>query len=277
MSLNFRDILAARNNYVTKLPAGIGPGSDPAGEVILVGPGAETRHSWRPRWELARNRGRRVFRASSLVPVPDTWTYEEAATLACAGVTAYNALLGGPKTFQPGQTVLLQGTGGVSVVAAQIARVSGARVILTSSSDEKLHRIAQRVGAHDTINYKTLPEWQNRVLEWPWCRLYPRYRRRRDDIALIEGGRNGTIAIIGGLSGWDISVNLFQIIAKAVNIRGIGVGDRHQHIALTQLFDLHKVKPVVAKVYTFGQAKEALKVLEEQDFVGKVVVKVSQN
>ncbi|KAH7107282.1 NAD(P)-binding protein [Auriculariales sp. MPI-PUGE-AT-0066] len=308
MSLNYRDLLTARNEYMKKLPAGIVPGGDPAGEVVLIGPGADNNEykvgdRVAATFFLGDTRGGvtdqaantaigtayesgslaqyRVFRASSLVRIPDSWTYEDASTLACAGVTAYNALFGGPKTLQPGQTVVIQGTGGVSIVAAQIARASGARVILTSSSDEKLNQIASHVEAHYTINYKTQPEWQDRVLELT--------NGRGAELILDVGGgetisrslkavaRNGTIAIIGGLSGWDVSVNLFQIIGKAVNIRGIFVGDRPQHIALSWLMELHNIKPVIAKVYTFGQTKEALNVLEKQDFIGKIVVKVSQD
>ncbi|KAH7107348.1 NAD(P)-binding protein [Auriculariales sp. MPI-PUGE-AT-0066] len=302
VSLNFRDLLVARGVYGKTMGSGLTPGCDPAGEVVALGPGDNIKIKIGDRVTVpffptdkggglspsildttlgASSQGTlmeyKIFDAEWLIRIPDSLTYEEAATFSCAGLTAYNAILGGLRPILPGETVLIQGTGGVSIFGAQIARASGARVILTSSSDEKLAQIQKFVD--ETINYKTYPEWHERVLSLT--------DGRGADLILDVGGNDtlgsslhalamgGSISIIGGIGGFESHIRLWEVIYKSANVRGITVGTRKQLESLLHLFNLRSIKPVVGKIFQLSELKEALKTLERQDFIGKVVVKVA--
>ncbi|KAH7107342.1 NAD(P)-binding protein [Auriculariales sp. MPI-PUGE-AT-0066] len=298
VSLNFRELLVARGLYGKTLTEGLTPGCDPAGEIVAVGPGQEA--SWIGQRVTAsfylNDSGSgldtngmgatlqgtlmqyRVFPASAIVRIADSLTYEEAAAFGCAGVTAFNALLGGPRQILPGETVVVQGTGGVACFACQIARASGARVILTSSSDTKLAQIQKLIGPVDaTVNYKTHPEWHENVLSLT--------NGRGADLILDMGGNSlprslkalapgGTIAVIGILGAFEATLSLPEMIYKTAVIRAIAVGTRQHLIATLRIFDLHNIKPVIARVFQLGEAKEALNLLDKQDFIGKIVIKL---
>ena len=278
----------SRGVYNPKLKLPIIPISDGAGEVHATGagvtrfkPGDQVVASFMPDWvdgpadeEKARSAlggggvgllaEQAVLPEHGLVPIPRHLSIEEAATLPCAAVTAWNALVerGGVK---PGDTVLVQGTGGVSLFALQFARLAGARVIATSSSDQKLAR-ARELGAADGINYKTTPDWDKRareltagrgvdqIIEVGGAGTLPRSMR-----AVRSGGY---IALIGVLSGGSGEVNPMPIVMKSIRVQGIFVGSRAMFEAMNRAIEASQLRPVVDRVFDFEQAPQALKYLE---------------
>ena len=194
----------------------------------------------------------------------------------CAGVTAYNALFisGGLK---PDDTILLQGTGGVSIFALQFASHFGAKTIITSSSDEKLKK-AQELGADELINYKNREDWDKAVLE---------LTEKRGVDSIVEVGGAGTmqrsvnavkmgghIAVIGVLSGKGGGINPVNILQKSIKMHGIFVGSRQMFEDMNRLIAQHNIQPVIDKVFVFDQAREALKTMESASHFGKIVVKI---
>ncbi|KAH7096177.1 NAD(P)-binding protein [Auriculariales sp. MPI-PUGE-AT-0066] len=304
VSLNFRELMIASGIYPGARTEGLTPGCDPAGEVVRAGPGVAQQWKEGDRVTATFFLGDtgvgmglhmagtdmgsamqgtlvqyRVFPAAALVRIPDGLSYEEAATFSCAGVTAYNALLGGPRPVRPGETVLVQGTGGVALFGAQIAHASGARVVITSSSDTKLAQIQKLVPVDETVNYTTHPEWQERVLaltggggahhvlDVGGAATVPR--------SLQAVAFGGCVSIIGSMTGVKLEWDLVSVIQKGAIVRGIPVGTR-QHLEETfRLYEIRGIKPVVGRVFGFGEAKEALKTLASQDFIGKIVIKVA--
>jgi NADPH:quinone reductase-like Zn-dependent oxidoreductase len=213
-----------------------------------------------------------VLPEDAFLPIPAHLTYEEAATLPCAALTAWNALVetGGIK---PGETVLIQGTGGVSLFALKFARLAGARVIATSSSDEKLARVRE-LGASDGINYRTNPDWDKRVRELTGGQGVDR---------IVEVGGAGTlpkslravrvggyIALIGVLSGGEF--NPISVLMKNVRLQGIFVGSRLMFENMLRAVEASALKPVVDRVFPFDRAVEALEYLESGAHFGKVVI-----
>ncbi len=299
-SLNYRDLLMVKGAYNPKLKLPLVPFSDGAGEVAAVG---ENVSKWKAGdrvcpifmqgWtdgEVTNENARTalggdldgclrefgVFDENGLVRIADHLSYEEAATLPCAAVTAYHALFvsGGLKQ---NDSVLLQGTGGVSIFALQFASVYCERTIITSSSDEKLQK-AEQLGANDLINYKKHENWDKVVLE---------LTENRGVDHIIEVGGAGTmqrslksvkmgghIAVIGVLAGaGEFNPNL--IFAKSVKMHGIFVGSRQMFEQMNQMLCLHNhLKPVIDKVFEFGEAKEALKYMESGAHFGKIVIKI---
>jgi NADPH:quinone reductase-like Zn-dependent oxidoreductase len=216
-----------------------------------------------------------VLNENGVVHIPTHLSYEEAATLPCAGVTAWNALT--TWMLKPGITVLVQGTGGVSMFALQFARLAGARVIATSSSDEKLKK-AGELGASDGINYRSVPDWDKAVLE------------RTNGIGvdhIIEVGGPGTLArslnavrvggrisMIGLLTGPETAVNPMPILGKQIQVQGVFVGSREMFEAMNRAIALHHLRPVVDRVFPFEEAREALRYLESGKHLGKIVIRV---
>ena len=192
------------------------------------------------------------------------------------GVTAWNALFGGPR-LTGGQSVLVLGTGGVSIFALQFAHAAGARVIGTSSSDEKLER-ARALGAAEGVNYRQHPEWQHEVLrltagagcvdqvvEVGGAGTLPR------SIASTRIG--GHVALIGVLTGGEI--NPTPVMRRSLMLRGIYVGSRQMFEAMNRAIGLHRIKPVIDRVYEFGAARDAYRHLQSQAHVGKVVIRIA--
>ncbi len=297
-SLNYRDLLVIKGAYSRNLPLPLIPLSDGAGEVVAVGPGV-TRFragdrvagcffsAWDagPITEAAPKSalGGAVdgilaelvaLPEGGLVRVPDHLTDEEAATLPCAALTAWHALMEGGGLVA-GQTVLVQGTGGVSLFALQFARMAGARVIATSSSDAKLAR-ARELGASDGINYQTTPDWDvaarnlteglgvDRVVEVGGAGTLPR------SIKATKIG--GQIALIGVLTGGEIDPR--PLLMRNIRLQGIYVGSRVMFESMNRAIALHKLRPVVDRVFPFDQAAEAYKHLESGSHFGKVVIKI---
>jgi NADPH:quinone reductase-like Zn-dependent oxidoreductase len=209
-----------------------------------------------------------------VVHVPQHLSDEQAATLPCAAVTAWHGLV--PEGhIKSGDTVLVQGTGGVSIFALQFAKLHGARVIATSSSDEKLAK-AMRLGASDGINYKTTPDWDKKALELTGGRGV--------DFVVEVGGAGtlpqsmkavrsgGQISLIGVLSGGG-QVNPMPILMKNIRVQGIFVGSREMFEAMNRAIALHKLQPVVDRVFPFAEAVEAFRYMESGAHFGKVAIK----
>jgi len=298
VSLNFRDLLIVKGLYNPKMPLPRIPASDAAGEVIAVGPGV-TRAAvgdrvcgtFMQRWisglltdAAARSAlagdidgvlaERVVLSEDGVVKFPTHLTFEEAATLPCAALTAWNALAEGG--LRAGETVLVQGTGGVSIFALQIAKSFGARVLVTSGHDDKLEH-AMGMGASAGVNYRTTPDWDkwakaqtggvgvDHVVEVGGAGTLERSLK-----AVRTGGH---IALIGVLAGIG-TVNPISILMRAIRVRGIYVGSRWMFEEMNRAFDLHRVKPVVDYTFPFEDFPRALQYLESAGHFGKVVVRV---
>jgi NADPH:quinone reductase-like Zn-dependent oxidoreductase len=215
-----------------------------------------------------------VLEEHGVVKVPTHVSYHEAATLPCAAVTAWHALAEHARIVA-GETVLVQGTGGVSIFALQLARLMGARVIVTSSSDQKLAR-ARDLGAAHGVNYKSTPEWDKAVAEWTGGGV--------DHV--VEVGGPGTLAqslrairiggkitLIGVLSG-AAEINPMLIFSRRANVQGISVGSTEMFEAMNRAIAAHKLRPVVDRVFPFTEVREALRYLESGAHFGKVVIRI---
>ena len=304
-SLNYRDLLVIKGLYNPKIRFPFVPLSDGAGKVAAVGEGVTRVKAgdrvagiFMQKWldgSLTEDKAKSslgggsrsapeaadgmlaeytVLHEDGVVHVPEHLTDEEAATLPCAAVTAWHALIG-YGGLKAGDTVLTQGTGGVSLFALQFAKMTGARVLLTSSSDAKLQRAA-KLGADDGINYKTIPDWDRRVRELTGDRGV-------DHVVELGGagtlGRSlkavrvaGRISLIGVLSGGG-EVNPMPILMKNVRVQGIYVGSRAMFEAMNRAIGQHKLRPVVDRVFPFAEAREALRYMESQAHFGKVCIR----
>jgi NADPH:quinone reductase-like Zn-dependent oxidoreductase len=298
VSLNFRDLAVVTGRYPRAMSGPIVIGSDGAGAVAAVGegvtafkPGDHVVGAFFQSWisgPFEREYGnsalggaidgvltrQRVFDQTGLLPIPEHLSFEEAATLPCAGLTAWNALV--PTAHvHPGDTVLLLGTGGVSIFGLQFAKMHGARVIITSSSDQKLER-ARALGADETINYLTAPDWEKEVLRLT--------SGRGADIILEVGGAetfvksmlavraSGTIAVIGVLSGVAGMVPLGLIGMQTLSVRGIFVGSVEIFKDMNRSLALHRLQPVIDRVFSFEESREALRYMQSAQHFGKIVI-----
>jgi NADPH:quinone reductase-like Zn-dependent oxidoreductase len=297
VSLNYRDLIATRIERPGALTPLI-PCSDGAGEVLSVGPGVT---KWQPGdrvigcffqdWDSGRIT-REVMRsdlggprhgvlaeqvvldANAVVAIPEHLSYQEASTLPCAGLTAWHALVENGQ-IRAGETVLLLGTGGVSIFALQFAKLSGARVIITSSRDEKLER-ARQLGADETINYRTFPDWSVRVHELTG-------KLGVDHVVEVGGAGTleksieslrygGHIHHIGVLSGFEGKINPWWIIAKSACVCGVYVGSREMFELMNKAIALHQLKPVIDRVVPFTEARDAFITMERGLHFGKIVI-----
>jgi NADPH:quinone reductase-like Zn-dependent oxidoreductase len=214
-----------------------------------------------------------VLNQDGVVKLPAHLSYEKGATLPCAAVTAWNALIHTGKLVA-GETVLTQGTGGVSSFALQFAKFSGARVIATSSSDAKLARVRE-MGASETINYKTTPDWEKPVRSMTEIGV--------DHVVEVGGAgtleksmkavrTGGTISLIGVLTGTAGEINPRSILMRTIRLQGIYVGSREMFEEMNRAIALHKLKPVIDRVFPFADAVEAYRYLESGAHFGKVVI-----
>lgn len=303
VSLNYRDLLVARAEYMNGGGAPLIPCSDGAGEVLAVGaevtrfrPGDRVAAAFYPTWidgdptedKVARGLGggRDGVLAQEVVLSEEAWfaipshlSYVEAATLPCAGVTAWNALFVAGE-LERGDSVLILGTGGVAIWALQLAAAAGLHAIVTSSDDSKLER-ARALGAHATINYREQPDWHERVLELT--------RNRGVDLVLEIGGRDtlkrslaaarvgGSIAVIGGLGGgFGGELEPFALIERAQRLLGILIGSRAMSENLSRFVASTGLRPVVDRVFDFAHAREAYAYLATARHVGKVVIEIRE-
>lgn len=299
-SLNYRDLLMRAGRSASGGTDPIVPLSDGAGEIAAVGEGVT---EWQPGdrvaptffrdwisgpFDMAYHAAARggscdgvlaealVAPAHSLVRVPNFMNFEEAATLPCAALTAWHALMERGEPAGPGKTVLCLGTGGVSLFALQIAKAAGARVILTSSSSEKLER-ARVLGTDETVNYREMPEWDREV----W-----RLTEKQGVDLVVEVGGPGTIgrsmdslaaggriALIGVLTGFDPpSASLFPLVKKNASLDGIYVGNREMFVRMNAFLEAHRIRPVIDRVFPFDEAPAAYAHLESGAHFGKIVV-----
>ncbi len=301
-SLNYRDVMVVSGTYNPRMKLPAVPFSDGAGEVAAVGAGV-TR--WKPgdrvmpifaqgwldgetseekrrtslgagaQWDdVLREYG--AFSEQGLVRIPDHLSFEEAATLPCAALTAWHALAVSGNV-KAGETVLTLGTGGVSIFALQFAKLFGARVIVTSGSDEKLEK-ARGLGVDETINYKTREDWDAAVLE---------LTGKRGVDHVVEVGGPGTlarslnavrigghIAMIGALSGSG-QFSPVHVFMKAIRLQGLFTGSRQMFEDMNKAIEFNKLRPVIDRTFGFDEVKDALKFMQSGSHFGKIVVRVS--
>jgi NADPH:quinone reductase-like Zn-dependent oxidoreductase len=301
-SLNYRDLMVVTGTYNPKMKLPSVPLSDGAGEVVSVG---EQVTKWKAGdrvvpifaqgWiegEVTEEKRRTslgadaradgvlreyaVFDQEGLLRMPEHLSYEEASTLPCSGVTAWNALAVSGK-LKAGESVLTLGTGGVSIFAIQFARIFGARIISTTSCDEKAERL-RSLGANEVINYRTLEDWDKAVLD---------LTEKRGVDHVVEVGGSGTlgrsmnsvrlgghVAMIGALTG-PADFDPISVFMKAVRLQGIFVGSRSMFEDMLRAVSLAKLKPVVDRIFEFDEAREALEYMRSGAHFGKVVIRVS--
>lgn len=298
-SLNYRDTAVIQGMYPgQKLP--VIPLSDGAGDVVAVGEGVthvkvgdRVAGCFFQDWLSGRLTRQKILSAlggaidgmlaeyvilaqDGVVKLPDHLSYEEGATLPCAAVTAWQALVS-RGSLAAGETVLLLGTGGVSIFALQFAKMLGAKIIITSSNDEKLER-AKAMGAQETINYKTYPNWQEKVLELTEQDGVDRVVEvggsgtlERSLQSVRVGGRIGLIGVLGGLTG---DVDHTKILLKGIDVQGIYVGSREMFEAMNRAISLHQIKPIIDRVFPFNEVKEAYHHLQSGAHFGKIVIRL---
>jgi NADPH:quinone reductase-like Zn-dependent oxidoreductase len=299
-SLNFRDLGILRGTYRMPVRENLIPLSDGAGEVIEVGPGVtrvkvgdRIAGCFFQRWvggeappdvhASALGGGTdgmlaeyAVLEEDGVVKIPAHLSLEESATLPCAGVTVWNAMMEHAKLVA-GQTVLLQGTGGVSIFGLQLARMMGIQAIITSSSDDKLAR-AKALGANHGINYKTTPDWEKAAVGFTGGRGV-------DHVVEVGGAatlarsfgaiRVGKISMIGGLSGPATELNPGLIFARRANVQGISVGSMQMFEAMSRAIAASSIKPVLDKVFHFDEAQAAYRHMASGAHFGKIVIRVA--
>jgi NADPH:quinone reductase-like Zn-dependent oxidoreductase len=275
------------------------PGSDAAGDIVAVGknvkefrPGTRVTSLYFRNWtdgtaskdilngahgfDVDGVLGEYVvLEDTAVVAAPKSLAYEEAATLPTAGLTAWNATVG--KNDLRDRVVLVQGTGGVSIFALQFASAAKARVIATSSSDDKL-ALVRELGARDGINYRTHPQWSEQVMELT--------SGHGADLVVDVGGKEtleqsvkslaygGMLSIVGGLSGYDGSISSVGLLNKTASARGVYVGSRADYQRMSAFIDQHRLHPVIDKVFTLDEFAAALQHLRTGNPVGRVVLKV---
>ncbi len=297
VSLNYRDLINVNRGVKQELI----PLSDGAGEVEAVGsevsdlkPGDRVVGLFFPLWQsgdidaakfstarggtptdgmLAQN----VYGpADSFVKFPTHLSYEEASTLPCAGLTAWNALVVQGE-LKSGETIVIMGTGGVALFALQLAKNIGARAILLSSSTEKLEK-ARQMGADDLINYTETRDWDSAVLE--------KTSRIGADLILELGGGgtlarslesakiNGRISLVGVLTGFDGQVNPLPILRKSLSVKGIYVGSGDMQKQFHAALEQNKIHPVIDRIFNFEQVIEAYEHLQSGQHFGKIVIRL---
>lgn len=297
-SLNYRDLLVAKGSYGAPPPAGRIPLSDGVGEVVETGDGVSrvkvgdrVAGCFMQRWlagEITPEAAASalggaidgmlseyvVLDEDGVVRVPAHLSDEEAASLPCAAVTAWNALVREAR-IKAGDTVALLGTGGVSMIALKFAKLHGARCIITSSSDEKLAQ-ARTAGADETINYRQTPDWDKRVMELTGG--------RGADIVVEVGGAGtfdrslnavrmgGNVCLIGVLTGTSAAVSTAAILRRHVRVRGIYVGSRDMFEEMNRAIAQHGMKPWIGARFPFDEAPAAYRHLEGASHVGKVAI-----
>jgi len=296
-SLNYRDLLMINGVYGPTTPLPLTPLSDGCGIVQAVGPGVSRVvvgdrvatmffQSWlsgKPTPAGLRSalglpipgvaRELAVFSEDGLSKVPDFLTDHQVATLPCAALTAWRALFEDAR-LQPGDVVLVQGTGGVSIFGLQFAKAAGCKVIVTSSSDEKLAR-AKALGADHLINYRTTPEWgaAARAAAGPGG----------VDFIMGVGGATigeglkcialmGHIAIIGVLGGASEPLVFPAMISTGARLQGVMVGSRAMFEDMCRAMEAQKIAPVVDRVFPFTEARAALEAMAAGEHFGKIVL-----
>lgn len=295
-SLNYRDLFILKGAKQRERP--VIPLSDGAGEVIAVGErvtrvkvGDSVMANFFPAWASGPFRGEHhanalggsaegvlaeevVLPESSWVKSPRGWSFEQAATLPCAGVTAWNALFEA-SSVKPGDTVLVQGTGGVSIFALQLARAAGARVVATSSSDAKRARV-EKLGASHTIDYRADANWGETAMK---------ITGGVDTVVEVGGAGTfdqsakalrfgGTMSLLGVLAGTQAPVNTHAILHKSLRVHGVYVGSVAMFEDLVKSLEFASIEPVIDRVFDFADAAAAYEYLASGKHLGKIVVRI---
>ncbi len=300
-SLNYRDLMVATGTYNPRMKLPAVPLSDGAGEVVSVGDAVtkwklgdrvmpifaqqwidgDTSEEKRrtslgagAQWDgVLREFG--AFDETGLVRIPGHLSFEEAACLPCAGVTAWHALAVSGR-LKAGETVLTLGTGGVSIFALQFAKLFGARVISTTGNEDKVDRLRQ-LGADDVINYRSREDWDSAVMDVTG-------KRGVDHVVEVGGagtlGKSiasvrlgGHVAMIGALTGPG-DFNPITVFMKAIRLQGIFVGSKAMFEDMNRAIEVAKLKPVVDRVFDFGEARQAMEYMQTGAHFGKVVISI---
>ena len=301
-SLNHRDLLIARGQFGGRPKDDLIPVADGAGEVVALGAdvtrwkaGDRVAGSYFQTWQAGPLRAdyfQHMLGAGStdgmlaqvvalpetgLVRIPSHLSYEEAATLPCAGLAAWNALMAPSRRQPPGAAVLILGTGGVSIFAVQLALAAGLRVIATSSSADKIERLRE-LGVTGTINYRETPDWQLEVLRLTGGEGV-------DQVIEVGGGgtlarsleavkSGGAVSLIGHLTGTKSEINPFSILVKAVHLEGVVVGSMQMFEEMSRALEAIALHPVIDEILPLQRANEALARMETATHFGKIVIRV---
>jgi len=298
VSLNFRDIAYATGRYFPNAPSGLIPVSDAAGEIVTPGGGFAVGdrviNAFNPRWVGGRYPADGTFSheygtaqdgwlseyravpADALLPAPEGWSFEQSATLPCAATTAWTALQG-PWPIAPGQTVLVQGSGTVSLFALQFAVLAGATVIATTTRQERITPL-RALGAAEVIDTRTVPEWGpvvhamahggvDRIVEVGGSSTFAQ--------TLRAGSKRAEIAVIGflGEEAWNVDFPAFFAGGYEL-IRRIRVGSRADCAAMLSFIGEHPLAPVIDSVHDFDDASDGFKRLADRDAFGKIIVRI---
>ncbi|MEM7057514.1 MAG: NAD(P)-dependent alcohol dehydrogenase [Pseudomonadota bacterium] len=299
-SINYRDLTTIEDPVSRGLPYPTVPNSDGAGDVVAVGPGVtevkvgdRVTSCFFADWEagecspeaMASALGGAqqgvlaeevVLPARGVIPIPGDLSYAEAACLPCAALTAWHAL-SQPRPVVAGETVVLLGTGGVSVIAQQFCKAMGARTIVTSSSDAKLDRM-RALGASETVNYRTTPDWEAEVLRLTDGRGADRIVEVGGPGTLqksIDAVRvSGTIGLIGILTGMQAQIAPTALMRKSITLRGIYVGPRAMFAEMNKAIAHHDLRPVIDQTFAFEDARDAYHAMRAAGHFGKLVITV---
>ncbi|TWI93935.1 NADPH:quinone reductase-like Zn-dependent oxidoreductase [Mucilaginibacter frigoritolerans] len=297
VSLNYRDLLVVNGIDNWKPPVGRVPVSDGVGIIAEVGNevttlvvGDRVAGLFLPNWiegkltpeKTVNSLGGKahdgvlqeyvVFEESAVIKVPSFLSDAAAATLPCAGLTAWHGLIE-KGNAGPVSTVLIQGTGGISLFSLQFALMIGAEVILISSSDQKLE-LAKKMGVKHLINYKSIPKWEDKVMEIT-------NGVGVDHVVEVVGSDNinrsievvsldGTISVIGLIDGFYGNINTAKIMSKEIRLQGIEVGSKEMFARMNKAIEVNKIQPVIEKVYSFDDARHALSSLQKGAHFGKI-------
>ncbi|HUN26748.1 MAG TPA: NAD(P)-dependent alcohol dehydrogenase [Steroidobacteraceae bacterium] len=298
VSLNRDDLSLLAPNPHADL-TGIKLGSDAAGDVVALGKavtdlqvGERVTNTYFRDWQQgtpSRKQLDPALRATvagvaadyvalddtGVIPMPKGYSYAEAATLPTAGLTAWVATVGRNR-LGPSKVVVIEGTGGVSTFAMQFAAATGARIILTSSSDEKLQRTLG-IARHESINYRSVPSWSERVMALT--------AGRGADLVVDVGGKRtlgeaaqslapgGTLSVVGGLTGYDGDIPAGILLEKVAKAQGVFVGSRADFRRMIAFIEAHRLQPVIDRVFPLNDYQRALSLLQSDRFIGKIVLR----
>ena len=299
VSLNYRDLLVTEGRGSWKPAEARVPVSDGAGEVIEIGKNVKTLKKgdrvtslFAPNWSFGKLESEKiigtlggakqdgvlseyvVFPENTFCKFPDYLSYTEASTLPVAGLTAWNAVIE-QSNLKMGDSILLLGTGGVSCFAFQFSKLAGYQIIHTSSSNDKLATV-QSMGAHHTINYKENTNWTEKVLEIT-------KNKGVNQVVDVIGGNHlneslkslqseGIISMIGVMDGTMGTIDTGMLMVKAAKIQGVEVGSTEMYKRMLHAMDVHKVKPIINKVFSFTETLEAFDYLKKGNHFGKICV-----
>ncbi|MEO6177137.1 MAG: NAD(P)-dependent alcohol dehydrogenase [Flavobacterium circumlabens] len=299
VSLNYRDLLVIKGTDKWKPPVGRIPVSDGVGIVVEIGNQVtevalndRVAGLFFPNWmdgnlsseKLLNSLGGSasdgmlqefvVLKENAVIKIPDYLSYEEAATLPCAAITAWHGLME-KGNVKAGDSVLIQGTGGVSLFSMQFALAAGAEVILLSGSDAKLER-AKKMGVNHLINYKSVPQWENEVLKITnglgAKHIVEVVGSDHINKSLAAVALDGTISVIGIMNGLTGNINTAQLMSKQVKLQGINVGSKEMFSRMNETLEAKKIHPVIDSTFLFQDTIDAFKRLESGSHFGKLVI-----